>query len=63
MSKCPNCGRVLTCGCQKATAQNGAIVCNSCVASYNNSLRPKSRSTIISNIYATAKRIDNDDSI
>lgn len=58
MSKCPNCGRVLTCGCQKATAQNGAIVCNSCVASYNNALRPKSRASIISSVTATANRID-----
>ena len=58
MSKCPNCGRVLTCGCQKATAQNGAIVCNSCVASYNNALRPKSRSSIITHVTATANRID-----
>ena len=63
MSKCPNCGRVLTCGCQKAVAQNGATVCNSCVSSYNNALRSKSRSSIISSVYATAKRIDNDDSI
>ena len=58
MSKCPNCGRVLTCGCQKAKAQNGATVCNSCVTSYNNSLKGKPRTSIISSITATANRID-----
>lgn len=35
---CPNCKRSLSCGCQRATAKNGAVVCNSCVAQYNASL-------------------------
>lgn len=57
--KCPNCNRTLTCGCQKAKAQNGKIVCNSCVASYNNALKGKARTSNITNLVVTAKRIDN----
>ena len=36
--KCNNCGRKFTCGCQKATATNGVVVCKGCVGIYNNSL-------------------------
>lgn len=42
----------------KAKAQNGKIVCNSCVASYNNALKGKARTSNITNLTVTAKRID-----
>lgn len=34
MAKCPNCGKNLSCGCQRRTASNGRSVCSSCLASY-----------------------------
>lgn len=30
MSKCPNCGNTLTCGCQKRKLANGKIGCSKC---------------------------------
>lgn len=35
MSKCASCGKKFTCGCQKAKANNGAVVCKTCKATYN----------------------------
>lgn len=43
---CPNCGRKLTCGCQKAVASDGKAVCTSCVSQYNISLRKKKVSVL-----------------
>lgn len=34
MAKCGNCGKSLSCGCQKRKASNGASVCSNCIASY-----------------------------
>lgn len=34
MAKCGNCGRTLSCGCQKRKASNGASVCANCISSY-----------------------------
>lgn len=34
MAKCGNCGKALSCGCQKRKASNGASVCSNCIASY-----------------------------
>lgn len=34
MAKCGNCGKSLSCGCQKRKASDGASVCSSCVANY-----------------------------
>lgn len=31
MSKCPNCGASITCGCQKRTLPNGSQGCSSCL--------------------------------
>lgn len=31
MSKCPNCGTTITCGCQKRTLPNGSQGCSNCV--------------------------------
>ena len=30
MSKCPNCGSTLTCGCQKRKLANGKMGCTKC---------------------------------
>lgn len=38
MSKCPNCGATLSCGCQKRTLSNGAQGCSNCV---NKVTKPK----------------------
>lgn len=38
MTNCPNCNTRITCGCQKRTASNGAIVCTACLAAYEKSL-------------------------
>jgi hypothetical protein len=39
MSSCPNCKRKLSCGCQKAKASNGTVVCRSCKSSYEKSVK------------------------
>lgn len=39
MSKCLNCGRNLTCGCQKKKASDGKSVCASCAAQYELKLK------------------------
>ena len=31
MSKCPNCGNRLSCGCQKRVAPNGKQGCSKCI--------------------------------
>lgn len=38
MRTCPNCGSQITCGCQDRTASNGAKVCSTCVALYEQQL-------------------------
>ena len=38
MRTCTNCGSQITCGCQDRTASNGAKVCSSCVALYEQQL-------------------------
>lgn len=32
MSKCPNCGSTLTCGCQKRKLKDGKMGCTKCAA-------------------------------
>ena len=44
--KCSNCGKKFTCGCQKAKANNGVVVCKSCVGTYNGSLANKANSQV-----------------
>ena len=41
MSKCPNCGAKLSCGCQKRKASNGTQVCSNCISKYETSLKTK----------------------
>jgi|APGre2960657404_1045060.scaffolds.fasta_scaffold30906_3 transcription elongation factor Elf1 len=38
MSKCPNCGAPLSCGCQKKKASNGTLVCANCITKYERTL-------------------------
>lgn len=35
---CPNCGSVLSCGCQRRVASDGKQCCSSCVTRYNISI-------------------------
>ena len=39
MSTCPNCGKKLSCGCQRKTASNGRTVCSTCVTTYESNLK------------------------
>jgi hypothetical protein len=41
MSTCPNCKKTLSCGCQRRTATNKAVVCSSCLNSYEKTLKPQ----------------------
>lgn len=36
---CPNCKKVLSCGCQLKTASDGRRVCNSCKSNYELNLK------------------------
>ena len=52
MSTCPNCSKKLTCGCQRKTASNGRVVCNTCAATYETSLKttkPKAKESPVLN--------------
>lgn len=40
---CPNCSSKLACGCQLATASNGARVCTLCKGRYEQSLAEKKK--------------------
>jgi len=44
MAKCLNCGKSLSCGCQKKKASDGKLVCTTCIANYELKLK-----TIIKN--------------
>jgi len=41
MAACSNCGKKLSCGCQKKTASDGRSVCNSCSTQYEKQLKLK----------------------
>jgi len=41
MSKCPNCGAKLGCGCQRRTAPDGKQICVKCVHTYKPSVQVK----------------------
>ena len=36
--KCTNCGTTFNCSCKKRQASNGTACCQSCIATYENSL-------------------------
>ena len=44
MSKCPNCGSVLTCGCQRRSLANGKAGCTKCIGK---SITPTTNETSI----------------
>jgi transcription elongation factor Elf1 len=50
MAKCGNCGKALSCGCQKRKASNGASVCSNCVKSYELTLVNKTVKPLETNI-------------
>ena len=35
MSKCPNCGAAMSCGCQKRVTADGKTACSKCVNQLN----------------------------
>jgi hypothetical protein len=39
MNACPNCGKKLSCGCQKKKASNGQTVCADCKVKYEQELQ------------------------
>ena len=41
MSKCPNCGSTLTCGCQKRKLADGKIGCSKCIGTAKATLTEK----------------------
>lgn len=43
MAKCLNCGKSLSCGCQKKTATDGKSVCATCVVAYETRLKSQPR--------------------
>lgn len=65
MSTCPNCGKKLSCGCQKVKASDGRICCNSCVGFYNKSLKQNGTNPkrVISSVTATKRIITDLDSL
>lgn len=38
MSKCPNCGAAMSCGCQKRVSPNGKVGCSKCINQLNNNV-------------------------
>lgn len=41
MARTCQCGQVITCGCKDRVANDGTVVCSSCVANYNAQLAQK----------------------
>jgi hypothetical protein len=39
MANCPNCGAVITCGCQRKTASDGKQGCSQCIPAYEQTLK------------------------
>lgn len=39
MANCPNCGAVITCGCQRRTASDGKQGCSQCIPAYEQTLQ------------------------
>jgi hypothetical protein len=46
-STCPNCKKLITCGCQLKTASNNTKVCTSCIANYEAKIREWKLATIV----------------
>lgn len=41
MAKCTNCGKTLSCGCQKRKASDGKACCSACISNYETQLKQK----------------------
>jgi len=50
MSKCPNCGTTLSCGCQKRTLANGTQGCNKCISPAGKAIKPAQSATRYTNL-------------
>jgi hypothetical protein len=50
MATCSNCGRTLSCGCQRKTASDGRSVCGNCISQYETSIKPTPK---INNVTST----------
>jgi transcription elongation factor Elf1 len=46
-STCPNCKKLITCGCQLKTASNNTKVCTNCIANYEAKIREWKLATIV----------------
>jgi hypothetical protein len=40
MSKCPNCGAAMSCGCQRRTLPNGKAGCSKCITTSGQVKKP-----------------------
>ena len=47
-ASCSNCGKCLSCGCQRRIATDGVRVCVSCVEVYESTLDQAEKSSLIS---------------
>ena len=56
MSKCPNCGTTLTCGCQRRMLANGRAGCSKCMGKFPSAdqTEPITKSPVVNN--ATLKK-------
>jgi transcription elongation factor Elf1 len=43
MALCPNCGAVLTCGCQQRTTSTGQAACQNCIADFEQQVAQQQR--------------------
>jgi hypothetical protein len=43
MAKCSNCGKALSCGCQKRKASNGVSACSNCLTNYEATLKQNTK--------------------
>lgn len=49
MSKCPNCGAKMSCGCQRRTSADGKQGCSKCVSSTDKPTKSATRYTNLKN--------------
>lgn len=49
MSKCPNCGTTMSCGCQKRTLANGKPGCSKCISPTATTAKSATRYTNLKN--------------
>lgn len=47
MSKCPNCGKAMSCGCQRRQLPNGKMGCSTCVHNIQSSSNKADETPIV----------------